>query len=140
MADILVMEDDSLFGGLLCQALQEAEHSTLLVMDATAAIRALESNSVDVVVTDMTVHKNGRAVPDGGLVLISSIKQKERETGEQGPPVIAISGAYKWEGMQFILQTAEAIGADAVLEKPFDFDDLLHVIDKECNGRQPKLN
>ncbi|MFK7793132.1 MAG: response regulator [Devosiaceae bacterium] len=129
MADILVMEDDILFAELLCNSLEGDKHQTHRFADASSAIAHLQAHVVDLVVSDITVHKEGLAVPDGGIKLIATVRKLSRYPAKR-IPIIAISGAHVWPGMEGILVTAETLGADATLKKPFHPDELLQLINE----------
>ena len=131
------MEDDPALGPLLCASLEDAGHDTALFGDATTAIAYLEHTHVDLVITDITVRKEGRPVPDGGIRLITKAKMIGRERSRV-IPIIAISGAYVWQGMEFVLQTASSVGADETLKKPFEPEALVNLVDRFCATPPPE--
>lgn len=129
MSRILVMEDDAHLGVQICNSLTAAGHQTVLFFDASSAIDYLKYDDVDLIVTDLTVKKNGVPVPDGGIKLISHVKGGNW-IGRIAPKIIAISGAYVRDHMGSILATASNIGADVTLKKPFHPDRLLELVEK----------
>ena len=131
MARILVMEDDTPLGLELLAQLRKAGHEPELTGSAAEAKEALWHWDFDLLITDMIVRKEGRAKPGGGLDLIGWVRQRRLITPIlKHIPVIAVSGEARRKGMQFLLPTAERIGADIVLEKPVDVTVLLAAIDK----------
>lgn len=87
--------------------LQQAGHRVAEAGDGVAALRYLQKNSVEVVVTDVVM-------PDlDGLELIMKVRKDH-----PGLKILAVSGAGR-EGPGLYLNLAERFGADAVLLKPF---------------------
>ena len=66
-----------------------------------------------------------------GIEVIRQVRHYDNEL-----PVIAISGGGRIAGAEY-LELAEAVGAAATLEKPFDEADLLDAVDDVVNKRQP---
>lgn len=131
MARILVMDDDTPLGLELLSTLREAGHEAVLTGSADEAKEALWHWDYDILITDMIVRRDGRTVPGGGLGLISWIKQTRLTTPTLPPlPIIAISGESSRRGMDFLLPTAERIGADVILQKPMKTLKLLAEIDR----------
>ncbi|MEO0912366.1 MAG: hypothetical protein AAFY59_05170 [Pseudomonadota bacterium] len=129
MARLLLMEDETPFGLELASALRGAGHDVVLIRTASDARQELWHWDFDLLITDMVVRRNGRPVPDGGLGLISWVRQTSMATpGLKRLPIIAMSGEQSRRGMDFLLPTADRIGADLVLEKPFEMDVLLEAI------------
>lgn len=129
MAKILVLEDDPDLGELLSTSLEQAGHFPMLCPDATTALAQFLEFEFDLVVADIIVRKNGRPMPDGGLILISRIRNNA-EASRRNVPIIAISGAIRNPGMENILTVAQTFGADAELAKPFAPGDLLACINR----------
>jgi len=126
MARLLVMDDDAVFGFQLKQNLALAKHEVELCRTASLAIEELSSHTYDVLITDMIVRDEGHAVPDGGIKLIGWVR---RTRAVRSLPIIAMTGVLKTFWMQDILKTAEQIGANTTLEKPFEIGALLKIID-----------
>ena len=129
MATILILEDDPDLGPLLSTSLEAAGHSVTLVASAIAGEEAFRQNPADLVVADLIIRQDGRPVADGGLLMIHRIKEIANEM-RKTVPVIAISGAIRRQGMTHALSTAQHVGADEVLAKPFPPEDLLWLIDR----------
>ena len=127
MGRILILEDDVNLGPLLKVSLEDEGHSVSLQSTATAALAYASENDVDLVIADILIKVGGALVQDGGIKLISRLKQIEARR----MPVIAISGAFGNErGGQEITSTAFTVGADATLAKPFAPDDLIVLVNR----------
>ncbi|WP_227270787.1 response regulator [Roseobacter weihaiensis] len=122
------MEDDIAFGELLRASLEEAGHSVVLRFDGASAQSYFEKHGADVVLTDIIIKQDQKSIPDGGLLLISRIRGMSSESA-RSVPIIAMSGATSYPGMQGALTTAEALGATVSINKPFSPDELTDLID-----------
>ena len=126
---ILVMEDDMAQSRIIAGALKKSGFEVDTFPSAGDAINALQARSYDVVVTDMIVEAGGRPVPFGGVTLVNWIKGPlQRDEEISSTPVIAISGAVKYPGMENILELVCDQGADLAIEKPFDMPVLVDAI------------
>ena len=134
MAYVLILEDDETFGKLLQESLEEAGHTAATFANATTAYASVCEQAPDVVVTDLIVLEQNKPVPDGGLSLISRIRHRGNPA-HSAIPIVAISGAHRSKGLQNALETAEKLGADFSLEKPFSPHDLLSIIDRLTASR-----
>lgn len=126
MSRILIMEDDIPLALELATKLEVAGHDVTVAHNATSARDELWHWDFDLLITDIIVRRDGRIVPDGGLGLISWVRHTATTTRNIAYlPVIAVSGAHLTRGMEFLLPTANRIGADSVLEKPLNMPTLL---------------
>lgn len=102
-----MVDDDAQMRKLIRLLLQQAGHRVAEAGDGVEALRYLQRNRVEVVVTDVVM-------PDmDGLELITKVRKDHPEL-----KILAVSGAGK-EGPDLYLNLAERFGADAVLLKPF---------------------
>ncbi|AXT35095.1 response regulator [Phaeobacter sp. LSS9] len=129
MANILVLEDDEIFASLLQVSLEQAGHFPIICEDATETIAQYKEYDFDLVITDLIVKKNNRAIPDGGVMVISFLQGCARD-GHAIPPIIAMSGATQRPGLEQLLVTSKDLGATATLTKPFEPAELLALIDQ----------
>lgn len=127
MAKLLMMEDDVVFSFRLKNMLKSAGHQVEVRSSATDAIEELLHESYDVLISDVIIREDGKPVPDGGIKLVSWVRNHEEM---KTLPIIVITGSHKYQGMQHILTTARQIGANAGLEKPFDDDEILSLISR----------
>jgi two-component system, chemotaxis family, chemotaxis protein CheY len=122
-ARILVVDDDSAVCRMLEMALDIAGHDVVSIMDARVAISYLESNLVDLVITDLVM-------PDiEGIEVIMRVSHVHPTI-----PIVAISGEGA-EGPEEYLSIARLLGAHRTLSKPFDCRQLLEVVDQLLAGR-----
>ena len=128
-AHILILEDDPVLGAMLEESLRQEGYSTFLAEDATAAIAAFKAQSFDLLVADIIIKKDGRPVPEGGIILTWRIKQLAQSRG-RAIPVIAMSGSLHSPGMEDVLEYASSVGADDILAKPFSPQRLLKKIQR----------
>ncbi|MAM60783.1 response regulator [Maritimibacter sp. UBA3975] len=127
MAHILIMDDDPDFGFLLEHSLRRQDHRVVVVARGSAAIDILETQDVDLLITDIYVRDLGQPVADGGILLINRIRRPGPDSRLRAPtdlPIIAISGATGFSGQEHMLDLARHMGADVTLSKPFPPDTL----------------
>lgn len=127
MASVILIEDDEKLGRLMKMAVEEDGLTARLFPDTASGIEAFRNTPSDIVIADMIIRENGKIAPDGGISAIWRIKEHAKENGLK-VKMIAITGAHKHPGMGNILTTAQSLGADAVLAKPFPPDELTVVI------------
>ena len=108
MADILIVDDDDTLRENL-RDLFEAEHRCRVAATAEQAISWLETETYDVIVTDISMPGLS------GIDLLGFIRQHQPVT-----PVIVISGAGSEERGQDLIRR----GAYKFLKKPFSVEDV----------------
>ena len=116
---ILVADDEAGIRDLLQHGLERAGHNVTCACTGQEAARLLSTRRFDLVITDIVM-------PDGdGFELITRVKQQKTQTA-----VLAISGG----GMYFrgaeCLKMAKGVGADAVVSKPFAWNQLIAGIEQ----------
>jgi len=115
---ILLIEDNADVRTMLCDALKEAGYEVVAVADGNAGIEAQRRAPADVVVTDLFMPEKE------GLETIAELRKGFPET-----KIIAISGGSRLRiPLADHLTTARALGADAVLRKPFDPGELVAIV------------
>ena len=134
MLHVLLLEDDVILGPTIRTWLEDAGYEVDLVTDATAAVAEFERSPSDVFVTDIIVKRDGRPIADGGIKAIWRINEMAKARRLK-VAVIAMSGALHGEGTRNLLATARQIGAQDVLEKPFDKEELLDKIELALASR-----
>jgi CheY-like chemotaxis protein len=113
---VLIVADDPVTCAALGKILASHGFATLTSDNGRAAGKILQTQHVDLVVTDIFM-----PVCDG-LELIAMIGHMPRVI-----PVIAMSDRELWTGLRF-LDAANDLGAAAVLQKPFSASALLQLI------------
>ena len=115
MARILIIDDEPALRAVLTAALEQAGHSVLQAGDGKGGMHIMQSEKVDLVLTDVMM-------PDkDGIEVIMHL----REAGH-APPIIAMTGHP--EAGELYLKVARSLGARAVLEKPFRIQLLLSTV------------
>ena len=118
MAKILVIDDDQQIRELLHEILERGGHDVLQAENGLAGLRAVASEPVDIVITDIIM-------PDkDGLETITELRKNHPAI-----KIIAISGGGRQLNRDF-LPTAQAFGADLALYKPFRPQDVIEAIEK----------
>lgn len=112
---ILVVEDDPNVARLIALVLQRHGHQVDIVSDGRTALERARSGKPEIIFGDLTIRGMG------GEALCSAIKG-EPETS--GIPFIVLSGD------RDIAQKAQSCGADGYLGKPFEFDDLVRIVNR----------
>jgi len=113
---ILVVDDQAFVRVLLTDSLREAGYEVVTAADGEAALEALKRGGVDLLITDMVMPNR-----DGVQTITSARIQFP------GLKILAMSGD---RNADVYLRTAQSLGAQAVLPKPFDKKQLLAVVKK----------
>ena len=109
---ILVVDDDPGVRALLCTLLADAGYRVIEAADGQAALALLAQVPVAAVITDVQMPRM-----DGPTFV-----RRCRAQRAAVPPIVAISAS-----LSGLLEAADA-GVDATLAKPFDVEDLFHLI------------
>lgn len=117
MANILVVEDDTLVSDMLSQMLTRANHQVRTACDGEDAVNILKDFVPDLMVTDILMPKKS------GTTLIAEVKESNPEM-----EIIAISGGGRSDPIGY-LDLSEELGAAISFAKPVDNDALLMTID-----------
>lgn len=115
---VLVAEDGGAFRRVLVRILSEAGHEVVALPDGDLALERLveDERRFDALVTDVMMP---------GLAGTSLVRRM-RERMEAPPPVVFVSG----EVSPALNDQPGMIGADEILEKPFDAAELLAALDR----------
>lgn len=121
MAEILVIDDDRQMRRLMVRILQRAGHTVHEAENGRWGLDQLRRLHPALVVTDIVMPE---------MEGIETIRTLRREAPEI--PILAVSGS----GVIY-LRAATQFGALAALEKPFDPQDLMALVDKLLSGGAP---
>jgi DNA-binding NtrC family response regulator len=122
MAKVLIVDDDSSMRIALTRILIAADHDVIVAADGLKGLAAYRAVPADVVVIDLVMpNKEG----------LETIIELRREFPQAA--IIAMSGHRR---MDLMLRTAKLLGAVLTLEKPFEPEALLALID-EATPRSP---
>jgi CheY-like chemotaxis protein len=120
MAVILIVEDDPHVARLIGLVLQRGGHHSEVVGDGnTAAVRARELRPA-MIVADLGI--KGLS----GAALCTTLKSDEQT---RGIPYVIVSGD------RDLAEKARGCGADDYMGKPFEFDDLLRLVNKYATAQ-----
>jgi CheY-like chemotaxis protein len=126
MASILVVDDEPDVGEAIEAVLEHAGFTVVVAQSATSGLEAVARQKFDVVVTDIIMPKVN------GLELIRKLRADHPRIR-----VIAISGGGSFGPLSLkpdaisthaFIAAAKEAGAEDVLTKPFDMDDLLSAV------------
>lgn len=109
---ILVIDDDEGVRATLEIMLQEAGLDVMMARDGNQGLDLFLAHPVDLVITDM------RMPLKNGYEMIAEIRRMNPRV-----PIIAMSGG-NMAAKGDVLTSARKNGADRIIEKPFDYDDL----------------
>lgn len=115
MAQIVLLEDDETLSGLLCASLEAEGHEVVAFTTVAAAFDYFRDHTVELIIADLFMRLDGKIINEGGLTLMSRVRQQVRSD----IPIIAISGAFSSTSSNEMVETAKLLGANAVLAKPF---------------------
>ena len=121
-ATILLVEDDPDFCEILSVLLRMEGFQVVCARNGYEGYLAARRSRPDLIITDLCMPQVS------GLELISRLKQTPRLAGV---PVVALSAEEKSELFQ-----ARRLGAEAVLEKPLDFERVFAVVAQVLGARQ----
>ncbi len=107
MAKILICEDDELYRQIAEAAFAGGNHQIHFAHDGDQALRWLDAEPVDLVVTDLVMPGKD------GLELIRTLRKTQ-----SGIPILAMTAGIA-SLKEPLLVAAAALGADDVIEKPF---------------------
>jgi len=123
MADILVVDDDDVIRDTLCELLA-SNHHCQQASTAEEALRALQTQSFDVVLTDISLPGlSGREL----LLRVRSLYP--------GTPVIIVSGLSDQDQAQSLI----GAGAFDYLLKPFRLEVVEESVRRAVEQRQPRV-
>jgi two-component system chemotaxis response regulator CheY len=114
---ILIVDDNAELANAIRAYLEVAAYAVTCVYTGKDAVRLLEQQPFDVVITDIFM------ADVDGMEIMMQARRKRRSAA-----IIAISGGGAVMGAQESLALAKKLGAYAVLEKPFAAADLLALL------------
>jgi CheY-like chemotaxis protein len=122
-----VIDDEVAVLDATALGLREAGYEVLTAPGAAAGLDVVDRSQIDAIVTDMNMPGTS------GAQLIVEARAKWPDL-----PIIAVSGSHAADGAS-MLDQACALGADALLAKPFRAADLRRVIDRVMGEKQRAL-
>jgi len=118
MAKVLLVDDDELVRYSLARLLRKAGHEVIETGKPLLVPEMIQQDTPDILITDIVM-------PDqDGIGLIRDVKKNNPSL-----PILAISGGGRMIGKEY-LGVAKDLGANAVLEKPVDNEELLAFVNQ----------
>ena len=112
---ILIVDDDVPVAQSVALVLEDAGYATRQVHDARAAAEAMRTDPPDACIFDVWLDG------DDGLALAE-------EARARGLPLVVMSGGGPGRSLESVTAKADALGAAAMLFKPFDDDELTDAV------------
>jgi CheY-like chemotaxis protein len=110
---ILVIDDDHLVRYALAKVLQRNGYDVVTASDGKRAMTVFRDEAPDLVITDIIMPEQE------GIETIGLLRRERPDI-----KIIAISGGGRIRNVDF-LEMARSLGADAVIAKPFEAEELL---------------
>lgn len=122
---ILIVEDDPQVARLIALVLTRNGYQSEVVAEGQAALETARQKKPSMIFADLTIKGMG------GEALCSALK---RQTETQSIPFIVVSGD------RDIAEKARHCGADDYMGKPFEFDDLIRLVNKHARTESRKAD
>lgn len=110
MAKVLVIDDDANIRRVLARLIEREGHTVVEAEDGKVALRRFVGDPADLVISDIYMPEMD------GIELLMRLRETFPEAR-----LVAMSGGGAIAA-QYVLDAAKALGAIAVLEKPFDVE------------------
>jgi CheY-like chemotaxis protein len=123
--NVLVVEDDPIYGHFILSTLSDAGHQVALARDGASALEQARASAPDAVILDLRL-------PDAtGYDIASALR---RDVLAPAAVIIVLTAS-----MFPSLDDAEAVGVDLVLSKPTDAQLVIGLVDHVRERRQLRL-
>lgn len=116
MAKVLVIDDDANVRHVLSRFLRKEGHTVVEAEDGKTALRAFMADPADLVISDIYMPEMD------GIELLMRLRETSPDTR-----LVAMSGGGAIAA-RHVLSAAKALGAVAILEKPFQLEDLRELL------------
>lgn len=125
MVKILVVDDEPSVCSMMVAMLEPDGYDMIAADSGVEAVDVCKEVPVDLIITDIVMpNKNG-------IDLIMQVKKEY-----PGIPVIAISGGGGIAGRFDYLEIAKLVGADNILKKPFEIEELRSAVSNVIKNRE----
>ena len=119
MANILLVEDSPEVSLTVTEILEQEGHTVATAGNGDEALEAVAKTTFDLIVSDVWMPGTD------GISLL-----KELRSSGNNVPVIVISGGAPNAPLSYTAPLASTFGADAVLYKPFEMDELIAAVNE----------
>lgn len=106
MSTVVVIDDDDFVRTFVCRLLQISGHKVLPFSDGAPALKEVDFDQVDLVITDLQM-------PTRGDVVIQTIRDRGYQV-----PIVVMSGHVEPQESDYYIE----LGAQTILLKPFTID------------------
>ena len=127
MAKILLVDDDPLVVESLLSAMESKGHTVVTASNGIKALKKFDQSAFDLVVTDIIMPEMD------GIETILKMRCKRSNA-----KIVAISGGGRIGNVDY-LEAAKKLGAIAVIEKPFRFEEFFKVLN-DCLRESPSAH
>jgi len=124
-ADVLIIDDEESHASLVSRIFRKNGYDVAVAHNAEDGLAKFEDRDFDLVITDIFMEGIG------GIAGIDRIRASHPDV-----MIIAISAGYSDMSAQEALTTAQEVGADAVLPKPFALADLMVTVSGLLDNRR----
>jgi CheY-like chemotaxis protein len=128
MSRILLIGDDDAVRTVLTKMLVASGHTVVEARNGKEGLALAPETKADLLITDLVMPEME------GFEVLMALRQKHRKL-----KIIAISGGGRFSADDY-LKTAEALGADRILAKPFSHEVLITTVNEllaEAGGSAP---
>ncbi len=120
---ILVVDDEEEILLLISKVLKVKGHQIITTARGLDAIKKIQSENLDLVILDAMLPE---------IHGFDICKQIKDDDAYKHLPVVMISAIYR--GWRYAKDLKESYGVDDFIEKPFNIDELVRIVDKHCNN------
>ena len=124
MARILVIDDEELVRYTLRAILESADHEVVEAKDGNEGIASCKAHPADLVITDIIMPEKE------GMETIIELRHAYPDV-----KIVAISGGGRI-GSSDYLKLAQKLGADEIMPKPFQMDEVLSMVRRVLDGNE----
>ncbi len=118
MAVVLIADDETYIRDLIRRALPASEYTVLEASEGNETLETLKTSKVDILILDLVMPQKG------GIETFMEIREQNKDL-----KIIVITGKIKTED-DAIQGLTEHFGVDAVLNKPFDIEELSRLVEE----------
>jgi CheY-like chemotaxis protein len=113
MVKILVVDDEPFVRDMMTAMIKPAGYDVVEAVNGAEAFNVCKKEAVDLIITDIVMPEKN------GIDLIMNVKKEYPDI-----PIIAVSGGGGITGRYDYLEIAKLVGANNILKKPFEIDEL----------------
>jgi len=116
MKQILIIDDEPLIGSMLKKAFEREGFNVIVASNGKEGMKLYKEKPPDLVITDLIMPEKE------GIEIIMELRKEDPNL-----PIIAMSGG-GLNAPDSYLNTANALGANAIFSKPIKIEELLNIV------------